>query len=322
MHAWFLDPRRQRRSRLRNLAQTALIVAGIAALFAAVAWLIGGWSGVKWGLVGLAAAFLFTPRVSPGLVLRLYGAEEIPFAAFPEIHLIVRDLARRAELPEPPSIWYVKSSVPTAFTVGGGSDSAMAVTDGLLRILDQREFAAVVAHEISHVRHHDLWIMSLADAISRFTRILGFMGVFLLLASVPMWLTQSENVPWLAGLVLVFAPTLGTLMQLALSRSREFDADMGAVELTGDPVGLARALEKLERYQSGPWSWLLPRRPREAHPSALRTHPTTEERIERLMSLYEEREVTAPFCDERLHVPSAYPVVHRDPRHRFGGFWY
>jgi len=164
-------------------------------------------------------------------------------------------------------------------------DSAIVLTDGMLRYLTLRETVAVIAHEISHIAGNDLWVMQLADTISRMTRMMSFVGIAIGLVSLPLMLLGRADMPWLAILLLVLAPGLASLLQMALSRTREFDADMEAATLTGDPAGLAMALGKIERIIRPLWQNIVLPHGRSGEPSLLRTHPATEERIARLRSL-------------------------------------
>jgi heat shock protein HtpX len=212
-----------------------------------------------------------------------------------------------------------------AFAVGAPNQAAIAVTDGLLRNLTLREVAGVLAHEISHVRSNDLWVMGLADLFSRATSLMSLMGQFLLLLNIPLLLFGQAAINWFVVLLLIFAPNLSALAQLALSRTREYDADLNAARLTGDPEGLARALQKIEHVQGG---WLerifMPGR-RVPEPSLLRTHPQTDERISRLLAL--RRQV--PRFQERILVDSTpdltsilgRPVV-RLPGWHISGLWH
>ncbi|MEO5337955.1 MAG: zinc metalloprotease HtpX [Magnetospirillum sp. WYHS-4] len=313
------DPTRRRRHKRRNLAQTALLMGGMLGLFAVSAWLVAGADGVVWAVAGGVLVLALTPQVSPRLVLRLYGAQEIQPEALPEAYDILAVLAGRAELPARPRLYYLPSSVPTAFAVGDERQAAIAVTDGLLRRLTPRELAGVLAHEISHIRNRDLRLMNLADVMSRVTRAMSFAGLFLLIFVLPVWLARGEGVPWLLVLVLTFAPSLGSLLQLALSRAREFDADLDAAGLTGDPVGLASALEKLHSAEGGIWQRLLFPGRRSPDPSLLRTHPPTEERIRRLLDLAVPA-VVEPWPDFGLTL--AVPRVVARPRLRITGVWY
>jgi Zn-dependent protease with chaperone function len=129
-----------------------------------------------------------------------------------------------------------------AFAVGRPDDAVIALTDGLLRNLTLRELAGVLAHETSHIRNHDLWLMGLADLDSRLTRLMTLVGLLLMILALPLWWAGVTNLPWLVIPLLVLAPQLTTLFERALSRARELDADLDAAGLTGDPAGLASAL--------------------------------------------------------------------------------
>lgn len=323
MLALYFDPELRRRHKRRNLIQTALLMGGMLLLFSACAWLVAGAEGVAWAVAGGTALLFLTPRVSPRLVLRLYGAEYIPPEMLPEAYHILAGLAERADLPSVPRLYYLPSSVMTGFAVGDEKESAIAVTDGLLRNLDVRELAGVLAHEISHIRNRDLRLMNLADVMSRVTRTMSLAGLFLLFVTLPGWMTEGHEVPWLLVILLTVAPTVGSLIQLALSRAREFDADLDAAGLTGDPAGLASALEKLHRAEGGFWERLLFPGRRSPDPSLLRTHPRTDERIRRLLDLYVPAEMPdLPTLPSRLGIPGCYTRVAGRPRLRLTGVWY
>ena len=140
-----------------------------------------------------------------------------------------------------------------AFATGSPDNAVIGITEGLLRRLSLRELAGVLAHELSHVRNNDLSVMSLADTMTRFTQVLSYLAVILAIFNLPAWLLGDADMPFAALLLLYLAPTIGSLLQLGLSRTREYDADLEAAELTGDPRGLASALDKLERYQGQFW---------------------------------------------------------------------
>lgn len=317
----FFDHEQRARHKRRNIVHTLALLATMLGLLSLCAWFLGGGTGVLWAFAMGAAVLLLTPKASPRLILRLYGAREVSPAAFPQGYDVLYTLAERAGLPAVPRLFYVPSSVPAAFSMGDRETAVVAVTDGLLRILDVREFAGVLAHEVSHIRNRDLWVMSLADVVSRLTGLMGVSGVLLLVLSLPLWLAEYGTVPWIPGLLLAAAPTIGNLLQLALSRAREFDADLDAAELTGDPAGLASALRKLERSQAGLLERLLFPGRGVPIPSLLRTHPATEERVRRLLSLYAPAEVP-PFPAVGLVIPTQYRVVTAPPRRRLTGLWY
>jgi heat shock protein HtpX len=315
-----LDLRQQRRHKIRNVVHSALLLVGMIALLCLCAWLIAGPGGVLWALIGGGFALLLAPGASPRLILRMYRAQEIPRYALPEVHKLLSLITEKARLPETPRLYYVPSSMLNAFAVGRPRDAAIAITDGMLRTLSLREIAGVLAHEISHIRNNDLVVMSLADVIAQLTRIMAIGGMLLLLITLPAWLAEASGFPWLLILVLMLAPTFGSLLQLALSRAREYDADLDAAGLTGDPAGLATALEKMERLQGGFVERIMLPGQRIPDPSLLRTHPPIEKRIRRLLSLAAS-EQAIPIIGQ-VDVPLDYTAVRLRPRRRMTGMWY
>ena len=314
--------------KFRNGLHTLLLIGGMALILALSAGFLFGGGVVVW-VAGLVVLMLFlAPRVSPAMVLGLYRARRLTPGEAPDLYAVVAELARRAGLPRMPALYYLPSTVMNAFTMGSREDAAMVVTDGLLRRLSLRELIAVLAHETSHVRNNDTRVMGLADVVGRLTRILSLIGQFLILVSLPLMLFSPEGIPWAGFLLLVFAPSLSALLQLALSRTREFDADLDAARLTGDPAGLASALEKLERYQGGLLERILLPGRHNPNPSLLRTHPETEERIDRLLALKpgsREEKIYPMHREDRLQdmMPDRYAVVTRRPsHHRWFGLWY
>jgi len=293
----------------------------MAAIAAACAWTLWGDAGIVWAFVVVALALALSPSIPPGLVLSLYRARPIGRAEFPDGYALLDELAARAALPATPVLYYIASSTLNAFAVGSRARAAIAVSDGMLNAFSGRELAGVLAHEISHIRGNDLWIMNLADTMSRITGWLSYFGMILLFLNLPLWLAGQVLVPWLLVLLLLFAPTLMSLLQLALSRSREYDADLGAAELTGDPAGLAAALEKLERRQGRFWEEILFPGRRIPDPSLLRTHPPTAERVRRLLRLA--GPAGQPASPQRRYtVPVTWRRVAAPPRWRWPGMWY
>jgi len=310
--------------KLRNLIHTAALFAGMLGLLALLGWVVAGPSGLA-GLVAAGLVLLTAGmRVSPALILRLYGARPLAVEEAPGLYGILAELSRRAGLERAPRLFYIPTPMINAFTVGSREEAAVTVTAGLLENLNRRELVGVLAHEIAHVRHNDLRVLGLADLVSRATVFFSWMGQFLLLVNLPLWMAAGYNVPWLAVLLLIFAPTLTALLQLALSRSREFDADLGAVELTGDPRGLASALYKLEAFQANFLERILLPGRRVPEPSLLRTHPATEERIRRLLELEGEAPRYEPaLWEEEFPVrPSVRISLRPGPMWRWTGLWH
>jgi heat shock protein HtpX len=279
------DEAERRRHRLRNVLHTWLLILGSGSLVALIAWILFGTAGIVWAAILTGVGLWSAGQISPRLVLGLYRARPLSPYDLPELHRIVHQLAVRADLPAMPRLYYVPSRMMNAFAVGKPEDSAIAITDGLLRGLNLRQLASILAHEMSHIRNGDLKVMALGDVLTRLTSLMSTFGLVALAFSLPAMLAAGLQVPWLAILLLIFAPTIGGLMQLALSRAREYDADLDAAGLTGDPQGLASALLTLERRQGRLWEGLLLPGSRLPDPSLLRTHPRTEDRVKRLMSL-------------------------------------
>jgi heat shock protein HtpX len=312
-----LDPATRQQQRLRNLAQAALLLGGMVVVLAGLAWLIFGTVGLLWALGLGALVLVLRPRISPQWLLSMYGAHPLPPAAAPQLYRYLAALAGRAGLPAVPGLYYVASPMANAFAVGRRDDSAIVLTDGLLRLLTSRELVGVLAHETSHVRADDLWIMNLSDTIGRVTHAFAYSGLFLLVLTAPMTMGGTLS-PLAFALILTAVPTLVTLLQLALSRSREYDADLHAAALTGDPEGLASALEQLERSEGRIWERVMVPRRRAPDPFLLRTHPPTAERTRRLRELVP-RDHRKHLGDDRRMLPAGYPAVHTPVRLRFPG---
>jgi heat shock protein HtpX len=312
------------RHRLTNRLHTVLLLGGMIGLLVACGWIIAGPEGALWALLLGGVSLAFAPRMSPQMVLGLYGAVPVHPWDMPRIVGVLNELAERADLPHPPQLYWIRSPTLNAFALGRRDDAAIAVTDGLIRTLSLRELAGVLGHEISHIRNGDLWLMGLADTVSRLTRMMSLFGQILLLFNLPLLLADAVTIPWGLILLLVLAPTIGALLQLALSRTREYDADLGGAMLTGDPMALAGALRKLDRYGRGLWESLLMPSRRNPSPSLLRTHPPTEERIRRLTSLSGRipGAGSVPAFDDHSSAGGRFRVVQAQPRHRLTGLWY
>ena len=318
-----LDERQRRAHKLRNWLHTWLLVSGSILLLVTMTWLLAGGTGLVWIAIAGGLALLSASRITPDLILRLYRARPLPANVFREGNELVAALSARAGLSKPPRLYYVASSNMNAFAVGRPENAAIAVTDGLIRGLNLRQFAGVMAHEISHIRNGDVKVMAIADMVHRMMGTLQLVGFIMLFLYAPSIL--SGGAPFFAIALLIGAPMLTGLLQLALNRTREYEADLDAAGLTGDPEGLASALQTLERKQGALWERLMaPGGGRLPDPSLLRTHPRTEDRVARLMSL--RKPATPPdFADHDSaapHVPNgSVPVVSRPRIHRTG-VWY
>jgi len=310
----------QNSHRWLNRLQTVLLIAALLGICALAGSLLFGDDGIWMALAAAGFGLLITPGTAWRLTLSFYRARPIYPQEAPALWQMLETLAERAELPSVPTPYFFASPVINAFAVGSREQSAIALSDSLLQRLSSRELAGVLAHEISHIANNDLRVMGLADAVSRITAIFASLGQLFLLLSIPAMLFAGVifEFNWPAILLLLFSPHLALLAQLGLSRTREYDADLNAAMLTGDPLGLAQALAHIEQASKG---WLAVLFPGwgNPEPSWLRTHPPTEERIRRLRALVP----AAPSHWLNYSPLPGYSVtpIRRAPRWRIGGLW-
>ncbi|BCU06388.1 zinc metalloprotease HtpX [Allochromatium tepidum] len=300
-----------------NRAQTLLLVGALFAIGGLAGYVLFGARGLWLALAATLLTLVLEPLAAAPLTLALYRARPIRPDEAPQLWRTLKALAARAGLPAVPQPYYVPSPVVNAFAVGNLRQSAIALTDGLLARLNPRELAAVLAHETAHIANGDLRVMNLADYVSRLTGLFALVGQVGLILTLPAWLLGESELPWLGLLLLFFSPQLALLVQLGLSRVREFDADLTAARLTGDPQALASALAKIERVTRNWRAWVLPGWGN-PEPSWLRTHPHTEERIRRLLALDLSHRPTL------LHAADVWPgprLMQTSPRWYPGGFW-
>ncbi|MES9943966.1 MAG: zinc metalloprotease HtpX [Candidatus Thiodiazotropha sp.] len=308
--------------KVKNSLQSLLLIISLGGLCAWLAWFLGGLPmAVAMALV-IVISYQINPVASPEWAMRLFRARRLAPSQAPDLYRLMSQLTQRAGLEQVPAIYYLPSDVMNAFTTGDRNNAAIAVSDGLLRRMQWRELAGVLAHELMHVVNQDTRLMAFADLTSRITGLLSLIGQLLLLINLPLMLFGQTTLPWMPILVLLVAPTLSALAQLALSRSREYEADLGAAKLTGDPMGLASALNKLEPPRHRLLERLLHPGPRIPDPSLLRTHPPTDERVARLMALthrdvaISDRVITPQDIRALLALNPYRPRWHRN------GMWY
>jgi heat shock protein HtpX len=310
------------RHKLKNSLQALGLVICMVGLLALVGWLVFGWSGLF--ILGSAgvAVLLFSPRLSPRIMLGLYNARRLTRDDAPGLHDVLEELSGRAGLERLPELYYLRTSAVNAFSVGNRNNAVLALSHGMLAAMSRREIAGIIAHELSHVRSGDMWVMGLADMVSRMTSLMSLAGQILLLINLPLLFMQDQTISWWLILVLLFSPNLAALMQLALSRSREFNADLEAARISGDPEGLASALAKIERAERGVFERILMPGRKIPSPSVLRTHPDTSERVRRLKELSGRTRRPGLFRDGPAETPARFAAPRRPPRRRWPGIWY
>ncbi len=279
-----------------NTLRTGLLLAALTALFLAIGYLIGGRGGMVIAFLIAAATNLFAYWNADRLVLGMYGAREVSRAEAPGLYGIVEQLADRAEIPMP-RVYIVEQEQPNAFATGRDPrHAAVCVTTGLLATVSQQELAGVLGHELGHVKHRDTLTMTItatiAGAIGMLANFAFFFGGFGAR-------DERDNPLGIVGVILVaiLAPLMATLVQLAISRSREYDADKAGAEISGHPLWLASALEKIESRAQGIVNPVAARNPATAHlfivnplagsrmDNLFASHPSTENRIRRLRQM-------------------------------------
>ncbi len=271
-----------------SFARTALLMAAMTGLFLAFGYMLGGSGGVVIAFMVAAAMNLFAYWNSDKMVLSMHGAKQVDERTAPELVGMVRTLARRADLPMP-KVYIIDSAQPNAFATGRNPENAaVAATTGLLRMLNRDEIEGVMAHELAHVKNRDTLIMTITATIA---------GAISMLANFALFFGGNRNNPLgIVGtiLMMILAPMAAMLVQMAISRTREFAADKAGAEISGQPLSLAHALEKIHMGASHTVNERAEQNPATAHlfianplrgrsfDSLFATHPRMEDRIARL----------------------------------------
>lgn len=275
-----------------NLMKTAILMAAITALFMLLGRMLGGQSGMLLALVVALGMNFFSYWFSDKIVLKMYKAREVDDSTAPQFVAMVRELATKAGIPMP-KVYLIDEDAPNAFATGRNpANAAVAATTGIIRVLSARELRGVMAHELAHVKHRDILISTISATmagaigmLANFATMFGGRGG-----------GQRSN-PIAAIAVALLAPLAASLIQMAISRAREFEADRGGAEMSGDPAALASALDKIQRFAQG-----RPMEAAERHPETAQmmimnplsagglrglfsTHPPTEERVAALMAM-------------------------------------
>jgi len=269
--------------RLRYVAQLVLMVAAMVSLLAVIGFSVGGWSGLLVITAAGGIGLWVTSHWRVDAVLKQRRAIPLHPSDSYELFGMLAKLAARAGLKTTPQLYLEPREEINAYTVADREQSAIVFSNGLVRHLSPREIFGVLAHEIAHLKNGDIPLMLVSDQIRRLTSTMALAGQVLLVLYLPLVLLGQVVVPWVLLVVLMLAPLLSLLIQVAISRNREFSADLEAVALSGDPVGLALALRKI-RVQTGFWKRYYAPYLKEV-PELLRTHPETTQRIERLERL-------------------------------------
>jgi heat shock protein HtpX len=307
-----------------NLLHAALLLGALATVLTVAMWPAIGPAAIALALLAVAGIVALALLLPPATLMWLYGARAGDPRALQQTEALVEVLAQRGGLPRVPALYVVPSTLLSVFSLGTPDRSAIAMTEGLLRRLTMREIAGMLAHEIGHVRRGDLLALGIADLVTRFAQALYYLGLALVVLNVFRLLTGYEYVSWLTVALLILAPALLNLLQLQLSRKRELGADREGALLTGDPLGLASAISRLESSIGSFTDDLKPPVParRVPLPSLLRCLPPDEERIARLRAL--DAPPMPPLDIEespRISLVGVGPIQMR-PRYRWPGVWF
>jgi heat shock protein HtpX len=274
-------------------ARTALLLAALTGLFLAAGFMLGGENGMLYALIFAVATNVFAYWNSDKMVLGMYGAQEVDARSAPEFYGIIEKLAANAGLPMP-RVYVIDNPQPNAFATGRNPENAaVAATTGLMRMLTSEELAGVMAHELAHVKNRDTLIMTITATIA------GALGM---LANFALFFGSSRNKNNPLGivgtiLVMILAPLAAMLVQMAISRTREYAADRAGAEICGRPLWLASALEKLEQGAQAIYNPVAEDNPATAHlfivnplharalDGLFSTHPDMQDRIQRLREM-------------------------------------
>ncbi|MCB1914381.1 MAG: zinc metalloprotease HtpX [Rhodocyclaceae bacterium] len=274
-----------------NWIKTSILMAGIVALFGALGGMIGGQQGMLIALVFAGAMNVWAYWFSDKMVLKMYRAREVDASSSPYLYNMVRELAQRAGLPMP-KVYVIDEAQPNAFATGRNPEhAAVAATTGIMQMLSERELRGVMAHELAHVKNRDILISTISATVAGAISSLAQFGMFF------GGNDEDRPNPIVSIILMILAPLAGMLIQMAISRTREFGADRGGAEISGDPNALADALAKIDAYARG-----IPMNTAERHPETAQmmimnplsggglkglfsTHPATEERIARLRAM-------------------------------------
>lgn len=270
--------------------KTAILMAAMTALFMVLGYLLGGAGGALIALLVAAGMNVFTWWNSDRLVLRMHNAQPVTRGDRMGLHAMTADLARKAGLPEP-AVYLIDTPQPNAFATGRNpANAAVAVTTGLMRSLTREELAGVIAHELAHIRNHDTAIMTVTAT---------FAGAISMLANFALFFGGSRERLGLVGtlLMMFLAPFAAGLVQMAISRTREYAADKAGAEICGNPLWLAAALEKIasgaaridnhaaERNPATAHMFIINPLHAHKHDNLFATHPATENRIAALRAM-------------------------------------
>lgn len=289
-----------RTTKVTNIIQTGMILFALFTLMCLLGYTLAGTQGVYMALIAGVLLSSFGPKMSNARILRTVKARQLSVGLSPGLHYLVEQMSHRAGLQNRPKIYLINAPQPNAFAIGNAEESAIVLSDSLLTSLNGREIRGIIGHELAHIRNNDLQVLATADNFRRITHGFAVFGQLFLLLSLPALMAEKISYPLFPLIILILSPTIGILLQLALSRTREFEADRAGAELVGDAFGLSSALQKIEQINAGLRQRFLPLPWQKQIPTMLSTHPATTERVARLKALSD---------DSSLWVSHGIPMI-------------
>lgn len=277
----------------RNSLRTVFLMTLAAVLFMLVGQVLGGSTGLVIAFVVAMGMNFFSYWKSDKMVLRMYKAQQVDRSSHPKLYDMIEELAQKAELPMP-AVYIIPQDQPNAFATGRNPEnSAVAVTQGILRTLDERQLRGVIAHELAHIQNRDILTQTMVTTVVSALSMLAQFAYF-----IPFGGGDRDNNPLVALIVLITAPIAAMMLQAAISRTREYEADRVGAEISGEPQQLASALQNIEKAAEQiqmnvsetamrSTSHMFPVNPfsGQRFMSLFSSHPETQDRVDRLMHM-------------------------------------
>lgn len=266
-----------------NYTQFGIMISGLILLFVIMGYTVAGTMGIIASIAIGLITLLFSSNFSIKRVLRKRNIWQLNEFSGSHLFEMVQNLVNKTNLKTIPKVFLENTPEINAFTIEDSKDAAIVISRGLVETMNQREVKGVLAHEIAHLKNNDIKLMMFIESIRRVTTSLTTLGYLLLLVNLPLVIMGAAMIPWHVVIALIIVPGFSYLLQLSLSRNREFKADMDAIDIAGSAQGLASALRKIEMQQN--YVKNIIKSPFHHVPEILRTHPNIHQRIKRLKSI-------------------------------------
>lgn len=303
-----------------NWISSILLIGSISLPIGAIGWSLFNTDGFIWFTAISSIIIFFLPDYFSKIILKAYATRPILTCDSPSLFSITEQIWNEAGFHNPPKLFYLPSSIVNAFIIGRKNNYYLIVSDGLLKELSTREIAGIIAHETAHIKNFDMDVIGYADISSLISWWYLLTGQLILFLNLIFLIFTDFNIPWLVPIVLIISPWINSNLQFILSEQRDMDADIEAIRLTGDPLGLASALEK-RKIESSLWERILFPGIKTPEPSILRTHQDIQARIQKLYSLAEQTsDMVYPL--RSIPTPLYWPSIKKKPTYHWYGLWF